>query len=383
MAAGRRKPWAMIAPYMLLLSCILCAMARESSATPSDTEAGMPAVDIDSSKTSISGISAGGYAAVQVHVAYSSSFIGVGVIAGGPFYCAYDNEVTALTTCMQDGKNIDADVLAGITRNTALFGFADDPSNIQHDFIWVLSARNDTVVDRMVVQKLQEYYLNFIDNPHEQIRAVYDVDGEHSQLTNFYGNPCAKLGSPFINNCNYDAAGSILQHIYKGSLTKPDTHTFKGKIYEFNQAAFVDGTFWSLTFGLNPTGAVYVPPQCDGGQKKCILHVALHGCEMSLSQIQEKYVKYGGYNAWADANDIVILYPQAHSNPLNPKGCFDWWGYSGTAYASNIGTQTLTIKRMIEALQGQTLSKNNSASWPSDPLDKFMPNRTTMLRTSK
>ena len=44
---------------------------------------GMPNVSVDPKDVSISGISAGAFAAVQVHVSFSQSFRGVGVIAGG------------------------------------------------------------------------------------------------------------------------------------------------------------------------------------------------------------------------------------------------------------------------------------------------------------
>jgi len=41
-------------------------------------------------------------------------------------------------------------------------------------------------------------------------------------------------------------------------------------------------------------------------------------------------VKETGLNEVAEANDIIILYPQARKSstlPMNPKGCWDWWGY--------------------------------------------------------
>ena len=37
----------------------------------------------DSTKVSVSGLSSGAYMAVQIHVAYSSDIMGVGVVAGG------------------------------------------------------------------------------------------------------------------------------------------------------------------------------------------------------------------------------------------------------------------------------------------------------------
>ena len=33
-----------------------------------------------------------------------------------------------------------------------------------------------------------------------------------------------------------------------------------------------------------------------------------------------------GYASWADANDIVVLYPQAKTTTANPEGCWDWFG---------------------------------------------------------
>jgi poly(3-hydroxybutyrate) depolymerase len=37
-----------------------------------------------------------------------------------------------------------------------------------------------------------------------------------------------------------------------------------------------------------------------------------------------QYALTTGYNSWAAANDLVVLYPQARRTSLNPKGCFDW-----------------------------------------------------------
>lgn len=50
--------------------------------------------------TTLSGLSAGGFFAVQLHVAFSESIAGVAVFAGGPFYCALGNVDVALSACM-------------------------------------------------------------------------------------------------------------------------------------------------------------------------------------------------------------------------------------------------------------------------------------------
>lgn len=130
---------------------------------------------------------------------------------------------------------------------------------------------------------------------------------------------------------------------------------------------------YSTLWGMSEVGYVYIPPRCEDGKTLCKLHLALHGCEMSVANIGFDFVAKAGYNAWADANDMVILFPQVLTNTLNPKGCWDWcvarvaapsltlpfspsprrlhrWGYTGTDYASNVGVQPATMKAMVDAL---------------------------------
>ncbi|MCB2032686.1 MAG: hypothetical protein KDF57_04795, partial [Ottowia sp.] len=66
-----------------------CASAAQAAAP-------LPQLMIDKTQTSVSGVSSGGYMAVQLHVAYSATFKkGVGVVAAGPFNCADDSVVYA------------------------------------------------------------------------------------------------------------------------------------------------------------------------------------------------------------------------------------------------------------------------------------------------
>lgn len=49
---------------------------------------------------SVSGVSSGGYMAVQYHVSWSSEVVGAGIVAAGPYWCAKDLVTVALTACM-------------------------------------------------------------------------------------------------------------------------------------------------------------------------------------------------------------------------------------------------------------------------------------------
>jgi hypothetical protein len=65
----------------------------------------LPSYDVEISQTSVSGVSSGGYMAVQFHVAYSSIVKGVGVIAGGPYNCAENSAWRAIRNCMNPGPS--------------------------------------------------------------------------------------------------------------------------------------------------------------------------------------------------------------------------------------------------------------------------------------
>jgi poly(3-hydroxybutyrate) depolymerase len=102
---------------------------------------------------------------------------------------------------------------------------------------------------------------------------------------------------------------------------------------------------------LSPKGYVYVPKACAEG-KSCALHIAFHGCQQNADAVGEAFVRDAGYNRWADAYGVVVLYPQARATmaPLNPKGCWDWWGYGGENYDTRDGIQMRSVAAMAAAL---------------------------------
>ena len=45
--------------------------------------------------------------------------------------------------------------------------------------------------------------------------------------------------------------------------------------------------------------------------------------------ISTTFVVHAGYNGLAEANDIIILYPQVLLSTSNPEGCWDWYNIKG------------------------------------------------------
>lgn len=311
------------------------------------------------STLTVSGLSAGAFAAVQFHVAYSSSVNGCGVLAGGPFFCAEAMLGYAETRCMKEPQMIDVDQLVSITEDMFLSKSIDNPRNLADDRVWVLSAMEDTVVHTGVVEATASYYENYLTTPLTQLAAIYTKPGEHSFLTNGVGSSCVTLGSPYINDCKYDAAGAILQHLFNNELTRPtskesdDEGLDDGQLVKFDQTKYITGDYTASSAGMYDYGYMYVPDQCADSDSNCKIHVAFHGCEQTIDDIGDVYVRETGYNRWAAANDIIVLYPQAKKitrEQKNPNGCFDWWGYTDSHYATQKGVQMKAVYAMAQDL---------------------------------
>ena len=308
----------------------------------------LPSFNVDLRQTSVSGISSGGFMSVQLHLAHSSIIKGVGVFAGGPYECARNSATRALQVCMPGG----ADAPSSIEHTRLAFrrGAIDDPANLTNDKVWLFSGYNDGVVKQETMDALYAYYNHFTDAGNLYYQD--NMEAGHAQVTPDFGDSCATTGGTFINDCDYDGAGALLQHIY-GRLAPPTGGAPGGRILAFEQGEFVAGS--PRQSGLADTAYLYVPAACASGAR-CRVHVAFHGCLQNAGRIGETFVREAGYNEWADGNRIIVLYPQTvatHTWPYNPKACWDWWGYADEHYAPRHGRQISAVRAMLGRLSGE------------------------------
>jgi poly(3-hydroxybutyrate) depolymerase len=305
----------------------------------------LPQLNIDKTQTTVSGISSGGYMAVQLHVAYSATFRkGAGVVAGGPYNCAQASVLNAIGRCLGRAPIPVADLVA-ITGDWARNGLIDATANLLSSKVYLFSGAKDSAVPASTSVDLQTYYQNYL--PTANIVLKKDIEAEHAMVTDDYGAPCLIKASPFINNCNFDLAGAMFQHLY-GSLAARTRGVLDGALIEFDQTPFVTG------HGMAATGWAYVPHACAMGASgvPCRLHVALHGCKQNATDVGQEFVRNAGYNRWADANNIVVLYPQTGKGATN--SCWDWWGYDDADHAKKTAPQMMAIIAMIEQLSRGT-----------------------------
>ncbi|KAL8740926.1 MAG: hypothetical protein Q9190_006421 [Brigantiaea leucoxantha] len=288
--------------------------------------------NIDCESVSVSGLSAGGFMAAQLGIAYSDVFkTGFGVFAGGPFDCARSQPYFS---CMFNGH---PSVAQSVDNMKAWSGKQIAPvSNLAARKIYMQVGSADSTVGPNVMAQLKAQLANFDDSANTTF--VTTSGASHTFPTDFDGagdSTCGISLSPYISNCKYDGAGAVLKWLY-GSLNPRNAGTATGTTVSYAQT----GSYGAQ--GLGTTGYLYVPESCTGNSSTvCKLHVAMHGCLQSYGQIGSKFITNTGYTMWADTNDIIVLFPQAVVDYTmhtiwsglqipNPNGCFDWVGWYGT-----------------------------------------------------
>ena len=327
-------------------------------ATLSAGAAPLPALNVDTTKISISGLSSGAFMANQMGYAYASTFMGVGVFAGGPYMCAGHSNYTA---CMYNAT-ISASQLSTMQSDiTSWSGTSNDAvANVanQKVFLWVGSS--DTTVGPNPMAGVKTQYTN--NGVTAANLSFNQLSGAaHTFPTDFAGsgdNACGTAASPYISNCSYDGAGAMLKQFY-GTLNARNNAPASGNYVQFDQTPYTAGNP-----GMAATGWIYVPANCASGAQ-CKLHVALHGCLQNYATVGADFIQNTGYTRWADTNSIIVLFPQtqvdntSHSTSAsgslaNPNGCWDWIGWYGTNFARKAGTQMVALKAMVDHVASGT-----------------------------
>lgn len=345
---------------------VLTLIAGKAAAAPP-----LPALNIDVKQTSISGISSGAFMAVQFQVAHASSVLGAGIIAGGPYFCAQNNVLNAVSRCSCTGepavpcavseRSTHLQSLLATTQKLAARGQIDPTAAIAGQKVLTITGRKDTLVPPVIAEQLGDFY-KALGLPAGNLSAITLANAAHTMPTTNFGIACDRQDEPYIGKCGFDSAKNILSWIY-GPLRPASSGKAKGRFSEFDQHAYLPaGSASPWKTGLDNTGWLYVPNSCARGET-CRLHILLHGCKQGQNYLPLRpppggglyngttFVRNTGYDHWADNNHLVILYPQAVSIPLlNPNGCWDWWGYSDADYATQNGIQIRTLKAMVDQL---------------------------------
>lgn len=320
-------------------------------------------------ESSISGISSGAFMAVQFGTAWSSVIKGVGAVAGGPYWCAKADALDAVTgywgpiwratgACMKGpASDLDLSDFTAKADAKASAGEIDPLSNVSKQKIYLFHGYNDAIVDKTTTDAAADFYRHYLgDANNSNLFYQTALGAGHSFVVTKQGAPglndCKSSTEPYIDQCGYDQAGIILQHIY-GRLNRPNPAQLAGSVKSFDQSLYTKPHLPDA-LSMGDSGYVFIPEDCEQGGP-CRVHVALHGCKQDVGDIGRKFVDEAGYNAWADTNHLIILYPQTKTSsfwPGNPQACWDWWSYVDheDSYVTKSGSQIKAIKAMLDAV---------------------------------
>jgi poly(3-hydroxybutyrate) depolymerase len=303
-----------------------------------------PVLNIDGSRITVSGISSGAHMAHQLHIAYSDLFSGAAILSGGPYGCAENSLMTAMSRCVKSADEpLPTGELIERVRSAAAEGRVADPANLADDRVWMFHGTEDREVAAEVHEAAATVYSAFL--PDRQIRRVDDVPAGHVFPAAGRGHGCTELVPPFVGDCGYDAAGQLLQYLYPG-LEAPAA-VVTAELREVALAGAEDAE-------LLETAYLFVPAGCAGGERACALHLVLHGCAQSAESVGAAFIEASGYLPWAEANGIIMAFPQVEESlisPVNPLGCWDWWGYTGEDYLWRSGRQMTVLTDWIARLR--------------------------------
>ena len=146
--------------------------------------------------------------------------VGAGIIAGGPYGCAEGQLATALNRCMQthigppDAVHLlqRAEELArqgAIDPIAGLRGIASTSSP---------AAKMRTVTPAVVDQRSSSTARRACPRRTSNMSTMSPAG--HAFITGAMARPAPATASPYINDCDYDQAGALLNHIY-GGLNPP------------------------------------------------------------------------------------------------------------------------------------------------------------------
>ncbi|WP_149536985.1 extracellular catalytic domain type 2 short-chain-length polyhydroxyalkanoate depolymerase [Siccirubricoccus phaeus] len=348
-------------------------------ARPAAAEAPLPRLGADAAQVTVSGLSSGAFMAAQLHIAHAEGIAGAAIIAGGLYGCAVESldargvlrSLVALATgpCMRVPARLrPAEAYADLARRLAEAGRIDPVAALAGARLYAFTGDADTVVRSETVRRAVALY-RALGVPAESI-LVHDgaLPGGHpghGWVTEAAGGACPAEAPPFVNDCDFDLAGALLQALY-GALA-PKGKAREAGLIRFGQAEFGPGGP-QRRHGLGEVGAIYVPEGCGATAPGCRLHVALHGCRQSLEAVGEAFLRQNGLNDWAESNRIIVLYPQAAASSTrdfqpprltdafnaNPQGCWNWWGYGyDSEYLTKEGVQVRALWGMVQRVTGR------------------------------
>ena len=247
--------------------------------------------------------------------------------------------------------------ILSLTSDASALGTIDPISNLAGAPVWLFHGLSDATLKAPIANANAAFYATFGAD------LVYNnsTDANHAWISPLGANPCTVSAAPYTSSCaGMDPQLSFLSHLLRRPIA-PAVATPTGTLTPFSQDSYTLAK-WGLDasmLSMDTTGYVYVPPACAGSNAStvCDLIMVLHGCEQSVSIVGQALIQQAHMNEYADSNNLILVYPQTialvEGVVLNPKACWDWWGFLGDddLYAVHGSYQMEVLMNMINSMQ--------------------------------
>ena len=327
-------------------------------------------------RVTVSGQSAGASMAIQHLIAFSSSVDGAAIAAGSPYGCGMQKLHD--WRCYYGG--LDMEAAERYVRKRFQQGLVDDPSHLRQVPVVLFSGRRDLVVFTRVMRAVEQQLRRFVAP--ERILTSYDTPASHVWSVD-HGSECACGSCPLqnltggssllccdVNHCGYDLSGELLRSFYGPALRPRVKARTNSSLVWLEQWAYLP-----RAAGAPPNSTMlrwapaYVPHACRSGNASwCRVHVNYHGCTRnpreprSMGGWAERllWLRSIDLNEYAEANHIVVLYPQAAGSIESGEGCFNWASYTDDPlFDTRLGIELTVVRSMVADLPG-AINRSNA-----------------------
>lgn len=332
------------------------------------------------------------------------------------------NPIFQATVCMSTPDK--AKFPTQYLKSNAQKKLVDPLSNLSEQKVFIYQAKQDSVLNNEMQSRLKDYYLS-VGIKESNILSMTG-NGSHNFPTDRKdGIDCKREVVPYLASCDLNLSGKILASLVDDKMIRTEFN--KEHIYVVDQTIGLENKSkpeaeWvTAAPSIAPYGYLYASDKCLENPGSCNLHVAIHGCKMSdsydddfqtkyqsqvvnyrivgmrsnkkmlpfsvLPVIEDKKNNYGllkfvldsGYIEYAEQNDLMVLFPQTwiteKSFPYNPKGCWDWFGWTGENYATNTGSETKWLMGFIQSISANPKKRIMPVKPKIDEVEKIYPRK--------
>jgi len=228
----------------------------------------------------------------------------------------------------------------------------DDPGNLTSSKVLLFSGKNDWTVYTKAMREVATQLQSFI--PDKNIAKSFSSEASHVWSIDSGSCSCGACAYEWgslkccdVNNCGYDLSGDMLRLFYGKGLKPRSTAT--NKYHLISQWEYVPKESRTPHGNLLKNAIAYVPTACEANPAACRIHVNYHGCTDKIWKRRLLWANLINLNEYGEANNIIILYPQAAGDKKTGVGCFNWATYTDDPnFDTRQGIQLRTVVAMIE-----------------------------------